>query len=213
VKSLPNVFFRAVVEGDTDEAVALRLLEHVAVSVDATYGRNGKQWIREKMSGFLNAANYSPWLVIVDLDTDADCAPPVVPSWVPSPPPKLLCFRIAVKEIEAWLLSDGETLASFLSIAQSRVPSDPESHPDPKETMVSIARRSRRRAIREDMCPRPGSGRSVGPAYASRLIEYASTLWRPGVAAEVSLSLRKTITCIERVRDLAVKATRGDPRV
>jgi hypothetical protein len=213
VKSLPSAVFRAVVEGDTDEAVALRILEHLAVGSDAMYGRNGKQWMRQRMPGFLNAAKFSPWLVLIDLDSDANCPPPLVPSWVPGQRHKLLCFRIAVKEIEAWLLSDSETLASFLSVAQSRVPSDPESQLDPKETMVNIARRSRRRAIREDMCPRPGSGRNVGPAYSSRLIEYASTVWRPGVAAEVSLSLRKTIACIERVRDSAIRAARGDPKI
>jgi hypothetical protein len=36
--------------------------------------------------------------------------------------------------------------------------------------VVELARYSRRRDIREDMVPRPGSGRSVGAAYTSRLI-------------------------------------------
>jgi hypothetical protein len=34
-----------------------------------------------------------------------------------------------------------------------------------KEAMVDLARRSRRRDIREDMMPRSGSERSVGPTY------------------------------------------------
>lgn len=209
MKSPPSVVFSTVVEGDTDEAVVLRILRHVAASGGATYGRNGKTWIRDRMKGFLNAAQYSPWLVVIDLDSDADCAPLILESWVPSPSPDLLCFRVAVKEVETWLMSDRESLARFLSVAEGRVPVDPESLPDPKQSMVNLARRSRRHAVREDMCPRLGSGRSVGPAYSSRLIEYASTVWRPAVAAETSLSLRRAISCIERVRDTAARNHRG----
>jgi hypothetical protein len=201
--------FSSVVEGDTDEAVAHRILEHVAVAVGATYGRKGKAWIRDRMQGFVSAANYSPWLVVVDLDSDADCPPPLLPSWVPSPAPALLCFRIAVKEVEAWLMSDADSLSSFLSVRQARVPSDPEALSDPKRSMVELARLSRRRAIREDMCPRAGSGRDVGPAYASRLIEYASTTWRPGIAAQESDSLNRAISCLEQVRDTAAKVAAG----
>ena len=47
--------------------------------------------------------------------------------------------------------------------------------------------------------PREESGRSVGPAYASRLIEFASSFWRPTKTAHQSDSLRRMITCIEKL--------------
>jgi hypothetical protein len=213
VKPPPSVVFAVVVEGDTDEAVALRILQHVDVAPGPTYGRNGKTWIRERMPGFVNAANHSPWLVIVDLDSDGDCAPPLIPSWVPPPSPSLLCFRMTVREVEAWLMGDIDTLATFLSVSVGRLSNDPESLSDPKQSMVEIAQRSRKRAIREDMCPRQGSGRSTGPAYASRLIEYASTTWRPDVAAQTAPSLHRTIACLERVRDSAAAKSLGQSGV
>jgi transposase len=46
---------------------------------------------------------------------------------------------------------------------------------------------------------RHGSGRPVGPAYASRLIEFASSSWRPEVAAQRADSLRRTIDCLRRL--------------
>ena len=49
------------------------------------------------------------------------------------------------------------------------------------------------------MVPRPGSGRLVGPAYASRLIEYAEAHWRPEVAGQCTDSLRR---CRERLVQL-----------
>ena len=113
-------------------------------------------------------------MVLVDLDHDAECAPPFCAEWVPSPAP-YLCFRVAVREVEAWLMADADSLASFLSVVRNKIPAEPEQLDDPKTEMVNLARRSRRRAIRKDMVPRAGSGRSVGPAYASRLIEYVQT--------------------------------------
>jgi hypothetical protein len=115
-----------------------------------------------------------------------------------------MCFRVAVRAVEAWLLADRESLAGFLRVSPSRVPPDPESLDEPKQAMVNLARQSRSRAVQEDMVPRPGSGRSVGPAYASRLIEFAQSTWRPEIAATRSDSLRR---CCERLRQVA--ATRG----
>jgi hypothetical protein len=113
-----------------------------------------------------------------------------------------MCFRVVVREVEAWLLADRERLASFLGVPISRVPRDPESVDDPKGQMVALARRSLRRDIREDMVPRPQSRREVGPAYSSRLIEFADDVvdgWRPLVAAKSSDSLHRCIRCLSRL--------------
>jgi hypothetical protein len=104
-----------------------------------------------------------------------------------------------VREVEAWLLADADRIAEFLRVAGSRVPRDPEALVDPKAAMVGLARASRRRDIREDMVPRQESGRPVGPAYASRLIEFASSFWRPDVAARQSDSLRRALDSLRRL--------------
>ena len=71
-----------------------------------------------------------------------------------------------------------------------------DSEADPKQTVVNTAIHSKRRSIREDMVPREGSGRRVGPGYSARLIEFVADTdkgWRPQVAAEGSESLRRCV--------------------
>lgn len=188
----------AAVEGITDEALVRQLIHHVGAEPGPIYGKAGKPHLRDRVRGYNYAARHAPWLVLVDLDQDEDCAPPLCAAWVPAPAP-YLCLRVAVRAVEAWLLADREAIASFLGVARSKVPPDPETLAQPKQALVNLARTTRRRAIREDMVPREGSGRAVGPAYASRLIEFVEGNWSPANASTRSDSLRRAIACIERL--------------
>ena len=200
MRSNPIVITGAV-EGPLDEAVLLRLVEHVGATPGSIYGKTGKQTLLRRIRGYNDAAYFTPWMVVIDLDDDADCAPPFRREYLPCPAPNM-CFRIAVREIEAWLLADRERLARYLSVVASSVPPTPEAISNPKRTMVELGRRSRRRAIREDMVPRPGSGRSEGPAYTSRLMQFVGDSingWRPEIAARSSDSLASCLSCLRRL--------------
>ena len=195
------VVITGAVEGDVDEAVVRRLIQHVGAVPGPVHGRNGKAHLHQRLRGYNQAAHLSPWVVLVDLNHDAGCAPPFRLAWLPDPAP-CMCFRVAVREVEAWLLADLEELARFLSLPVSQVPMDPEAIDNPKHALVQLAQRSRRREIREDMVPRLGSGRVVGPAYTSRLIEFvvrATPGWRPDVAARYSGSLDRCLRCLRRL--------------
>jgi hypothetical protein len=108
-----SVVISAAVEGDVDEAIVRKLVAHAGGQIGNVYGKNGKPMLRKKIKGYNNAARHTPWLVLIDLDNDADCAPPVREEWVPDPATHL-CFRIAVREVEVWLMADAKTLARFL---------------------------------------------------------------------------------------------------
>jgi len=111
-------------------------------------------------------------------------------------------FRVAVRAVESWLLADAERLATFLGVPATSIPPDPDAESDPKRTLIGLAQRSRRSAIREDIVPRRGSGSRVGPGYAGRLIEFVLTAedrWRPSAAVQRSDSLRR---CVEALRAL-----------
>ncbi|MSO21586.1 MAG: hypothetical protein EXQ56_14265 [Acidobacteria bacterium] len=113
-----------------------------------------------------------------------------------------MCFRIAVREIEAWLLADRERLALFLGVPKRCVTEHPEAVPDPKHEIITLAARSRMRRLKQDMVPRENSGRDVGPAYNSRLIQFVmdeQNGWRPEIAAQSSESLRRAIACLRRL--------------
>jgi len=191
----------AVVEGRLDEVVLRVVVRHAGGIVGPVYGKRGKQYIQSRLNGYNNAAQYAPWVVLVYLDFDADCAPPFRAMWMPQPAP-LMCFRVAVREIEAWLLADRLRLAQFLRVPQRMIPPNPETVPDPKHMMVSLARRSRERKLCHEMVPGVGSGRQVGPAYNSRLIQFVTDRkkgWRPEVAAQASESLRRCLRCLRRL--------------
>lgn len=188
------------VEGNVDAEVAQRLVREVGGNPGPVYGRNGKAQLLQKLGGYNNAARFSPWLVLVDLDGDAACPPLFLDRHLPQRSGKMCC-RVAVQVIEAWLLADTERFARFLSVPITRLPINPEEVENPKEHVLSLARRSRRSAIREDMVPRPGSRRAEGPAYTSRLIQFAQGAWRPNVAAQRSESLSRCLDCLRELVD------------
>ena len=195
-----------MVEGRLDEVVLRVVVRHVGGRVGSVYGRKGKQYIQSRLDGYNTAAQYAPWVVLVDMDTDTGCAPSLAETWLPEPA-HLMCFRVAVHEIEAWLLADRDRLADFLRVSRRGIPANPEDVEDPKDLMVGLARRSLDHRIRHEMVPGHGSGRAVGPAYNARLIEFVTDRnrgWRPAVAAQSSESLDRCLRCL---RQLTVRAS------
>lgn len=192
------VVITAAVEGIVDDAVARRLITFAGGIIGTIYGKNGKASLRKQVAGYNNAARQRPWLTLVDLDHDFDCAPLLQEDWLPHTA-NLMCLRIAVHEVEAWLLADRKGIAKFLSVSQVLVPHDPEALENPKKTLVDLAKRSGRRAIREGMAPREGSSREVGPTYSSRLIEFAQRVWSPEEAMNTSDSLRRCVNCLRKL--------------
>lgn len=188
-----------LVEGSTDEPVAKRLLKHSGLEVGTVFGRSGKPDLLRRLPNYNRAAHFSPWFVIVDLDMDSQCVKQALQKWLPEPSNGMR-FRIAVRAIEAWLLTDKENMAQFLGVSLSRLQHNFDLEPDPKETLVNIASHSRNRSIREDIVPRPMSGAKVGPLYVPQLTRFATELWRPDIASAESESLRR---CLQALATLA----------
>lgn len=190
----------AAVEGDVDEAVLRALVAKAGGRVSAVFGKAGKGYLKEKIGAFNHAATHWPWVVLVDLDHDAPCPPEFVRTWVPARS-QGLCFRVAVREVESWLLADRRGVAGFLGVPEAVVPADADALDDPKSEIVRLATRSRRRDIREDMAPRPGSRLSIGPLYSARLIEFVTDpvrRWDVDEARARSSSLERSVAALGR---------------
>lgn len=188
------------VEGLVDEAVLRRLISQVGADAGTIHNKGGKGRLLQQIHAYNHAARFRPWVILLDLDRDADCAPSYLRQ-LPEPSPHL-CLRIAVRAVEAWLLADREHFSSFFAVPAGRIPSGPDDLNDPKRSLVDLARYSRRKDIRQDLVPRPESGRSVGPAYSSRLLEFirdSGSGWRPDAGAERSQSLRRCLRHLERL--------------
>ena len=191
----------AAVEGLTDEALLQRLCSFLGTTAGQVYGKCGKSYILSRLGGYNYSARFRHWVVLLDLDNDGACAPDVLPLWLPDPS-RLMRLRVVVRELESWLLADPERIGRFLSVPAAEIPANPDAIQDPKRMMVELAKKSRRRAIREDMVPHAGSGQPVGPAYTSRMIEFIQNTnggWRPDVAAANSDSLRRCVSAISQL--------------
>ncbi len=193
-----KIYVSAVVEGILDEAVVDKLIRHAGGNPDTIYGKQGKDRIRRQIVGYNHAALRSPWFVLVDLDQEKECAPALRDAWVQDPAPNL-CFRVAVRAVEAWLLADFENLARFLRVPPTSVPKAPENLENPKRALVDLASRSRSRGIKEEMVPRLKSGRLVGPAYTSRMVRFVQEAWNPVQAAPRAPSLRRAMDCLAKL--------------
>jgi hypothetical protein len=198
---MPAIAISGAVEGDVDEAVLKRLIGDLECFHGPIYGRKGKGFLRTRVDAYNAAAHFSRWVVLVDLDCDFLCPSGLKNDWLPVPA-QMMCFRVVVQSIESWLFADSERFSEYFSVAQVHLPNRPEDEVNPKDTLLNLAMQSRRREIRDDMLPRPGSGRRVGPAYTSRLVGFVSDIdngWRPLVAASRSKSLQRCLSCMGRL--------------
>jgi hypothetical protein len=185
------------VEDDLSAAVLQKILDDSGrpYAVGTSYIGHGFGYLRRNIRGFNNAAKGTPWLVLTDLDK-IECPPQLISTWLPDPCHPNLLFRVAVREVEAWLLADRIGFAGFLGIRRELVPLYADDVGDPKACLIDLARRSARRDLRADIVPPLGSTRQIGPNYNGRLVSFVQNRWRISVAAESSPSLRKTINAV-----------------
>jgi hypothetical protein len=195
---MPETYINLVFEDILSETVVRKLLHCAAATygVGAVHNGGGFGWIKKKIKDFNSAAKGMPYLVLTDLDT-CECAPTLIRQWLNTPKHPNLLFRVAVREVEAWLLGCREAFAAFLGVPESRIPADVEAIADPKVFVVNLARRSRKRDVRLDIVPEDGSTAKVGPAYNARLRFFVETSWDPAVAKTRSPSLRRTMNALD----------------
>jgi hypothetical protein len=186
-------------EGPTDRAVIAKLFASIGMELGLVHICNGKGKLDKRLPSYNQAARHSPWLVLRDLDDDAPCASELVSERLPDPAAGM-CFRLVVHAVEGWLLADSEAIASFLAVDRQKLPFAPDEVKNPKQELLRIVGKSRRKDIREDFLPAPNATAPVGPAYTARLIEFSSLHWRPEAAAERSPSLFRCIQALSKFR-------------
>jgi hypothetical protein len=183
-----------VVEDVIQEQVLRRVVATTkGLVVDRVHGLCGAGFVDANIRRYARAASHVPFVIARDLDA-AECAPALAARLLPERTHPGLLLAIAVREVEAWLIADRVSLASFLG-APGMDRADPESIADPKQFIVRAAAGSRSRNVRRDLVP---VGRAVvGQLYNRRMVEFIRNHWRVEVAAKSAPSLGRLLTRLE----------------
>ena len=203
--------FYIAVEDDLSDAVARRLLNHVrrGFQVRARYPLpalphlhpelSGYGYLRVNVQAFNAAAAKTPHLLLTDLDVAA-CAPELIQEWLGGAAHPNFIIRVAIREVEAWLLADAKNMADFLGLSPGDIPADVESVAQAKEEIVRLARLSPDAEIQNNLVPRPGSTATTGRLFNRSLIGYVQNLWDINDAAANADSLARALRALRSFR-------------
>jgi hypothetical protein len=183
-----------VVEDVLSLVVMEKVMAHTqrGFSVVRSLNENGVDKIRLSLTKYRNASHVLAHVVLVDLD-NATCAPALRQQWgVPTLPDTML-FRVAVREVEAWVLADRAGFASFAGIPQNKVSPSPETLANPKQALINLVRQSRNRRLVAELVPEQGTSMSKGPMYNERLGQFVRERWDVAAAMQAAPSLQRTV--------------------
>lgn len=187
-------------EDALSEAIGLRLMREIpGLQPGLLLRRGGNGYLRTRLKAFCEMAHHRPLLVITDLDT-ARCPADLRLRWLGGlRQPTALLIRVAVTEVEAWLLADHVSMTALLGRNAARhLPDEPDLVMNPKSLLLDLARRAPRE-IRSDLCAAAGAIARQGIAYNARLCGFVQDNWDPQRAASKSISLRR---CRHRLAEL-----------
>ena len=183
------------VEDTLSEAVSTKILEYFGLKIVNRIGFRGNSFLKQNARNLNRTARglYNVFL-LTDLDSPKNCPPKLIQSWVGAPLNSGFLFRVAVMEIESWIMADRESIAKFLSVPLNRIPHNTDEIEKPKEFLVSLARQSRKRTLRRELVPAQGAiTTKVGPLYNARFNEFVRVHWNLERASAVSVSLKRTM--------------------
>ena len=185
-------FVALATEDELSEAVGKRLLIDAGYQLepDPLLRRNGSGYLRSKMDSWYEIAKRKPVFLLTDLDRTV-CPAELRAAWIGNrKPSENLVMRVAVREIEAWLLADHQALKTIVG-SRGSLPMDPDALPDPKQYFLRLIAKQARRDIREELVADTGAIASQGIGYNARLSHLVATIWSPERAALRSRSLQR----------------------
>lgn len=143
------------------------------------------------------AQHIQPVLCIAD--TDRKCAVELLAAWLPRPHHERLLLRLAVTEAESWLIADREGFADAFQVPLNKLPQNPDEVDDPKRTVLTLARRSKQRLIRDEVVS-AGDPSKQGTGYNTHLRNFVLDRWSAHRAAQISPSLRRAMNRLSMLK-------------
>lgn len=183
-----------VVEDVLSLSVMVKVMAHTGrgYKVIRPLVERGVDNIRTAVTKYRNASHALAHVVLTDLD-NAPCAPFLREQWGVAMLPDSMLFRVAVREVEAWVLADRAGFASFAGIPRNKVSHSPETLADPKQALINLVRQSRNRRLVAELVPLQGTSMSKGPLYNERLGQFVREKWDVTAAMQAAPSLKRTV--------------------
>ena len=126
------------VEDTLSDAVSTKILESFGIEIMLRIGFKGNSYLKQKAPSLNQTARGSyDVFMLTDLDSPQNCPPQLIQSWIRAPLNSGFFLRVAVMEVESWIMADRSALARFLSIPVRRIPSNTDDIDNPKEFLVS----------------------------------------------------------------------------
>ncbi|PIG93111.1 hypothetical protein [Gloeocapsopsis sp. IPPAS B-1203] len=194
---MTDIPINLAVEDDLSEAVLKEILKQSQrpFSIGTCLKHRGYGYLKKILPGINHAAKGSPYLVLTDLDKN-ECPLALIAEWLSHPKHPNLIFRVAVTEVEAWLLAHREAFAQFLGISVDLIPDDVDSIPEPKQLLIELTKKSKKRYLRDAIVPAKNSTAKIGKDYNGQLIQFINQNWRSEMAKTHSRSLERAVNAI-----------------
>ena len=197
-------------EDRLSEAVATKILMNMGFKIvrKPQKPRNsrlkGNSYLKKRAPEFNRSAT-GPYyfFMLTDLDSPKICPPELIQSWINAPLNPRFFLRVAVMEVESWVMADQSAFAEFLRVPIQEVPTRTDEIPDPKALLLSLAQKSKSWRLRKDMLPKNGNKTSkIGPGYNNRLCGFVRDYWDMNRAVSVSPSLKRTVDRLQSTKPI-----------
>lgn len=156
--------------------------------------------LRAALPRYCDQARYVQPVVCI-ADSDGQCPVALLRDWLPHGVPDRFILRLAVSEAESWAMADAVAFADAYQVPANKIPSSQDEASDPKAVLLSLAKRSKSRAIRDEVVSstdlsKPGTG------YNLHLCRFIRQYWRPLEAVARSPSLQRAVAKLNSLANL-----------
>ncbi len=184
------------VEDDTHRIFVELLVPETAKSISVVKGCG---YFHSHMKKLKNMSQSQRVVVMLDKDIDDICIQDRISGYIPfeqySSLPNLM-FLIPVNEIESWILADRQGFAEHFKVPLNKLPQNPDTLDNPKESLINIIRQYSIKMYKDDLVP-IGS-EPYGRNYFNTMKHFIHNKWSQERATQNSPSLKKCLEHIEQ---------------
>ena len=197
------VYLMSFVEDEPTRHIVRRIFDYVKANVDRQVEMlegypqvlGGCSKLKARAMKWAEAASHGTWLLVVT-DLDAAVSPNEIgKQWLGvdclGQLPERFIFRIAVREIESWIMADNLGLAEYLHVPSGNITIVPDTLRDPKQELLRIIREKCKMKKFKNMLPI--GNQHVGIDYNRHLCEFVDLKWNLDLARQHSPSLDRSV--------------------